>query len=249
MKRLAEQVARSESLLVFTGAGVSTGSGIPDFRGPQGVWKKRDPVYYQDFMTSEASRTEYWDQKLEGFEAFWNAKPNAAHRSLVELERRGKLDCLVTQNIDGLHQLAGNAEERIIELHGSNRLVQCQSCRKTDDPRPAFKVFAETKRCPRCPCGGFLKPATISFGQQMDHEKLQRAFAAATRADLVISAGSTLSVEPAASVPLAAHQNNAPYAILNQGPTEHDRIATLRYEGDVTTLLPELIRELESLLD
>lgn len=240
MDRLVKLLRASRRVLVFTGAGVSTGSGIPDFRGPQGVWKTRQPVLYQDFMTSEEARVRHWEYKLEQHEHFAHARPNAAHQALVALERRGILEVLVTQNIDGLHQDAGS--RNVIELHGTNRWVECQSCHKRSEPD--FETFRRERRCPRCPCGGFLKSATISFGQQMPVEPLQRAVAAAEACDLAISIGSTLEVHPAASVPLRAVQLGRPYAIINRGPTAQDELATVRLEGDVTQILPALIETL-----
>lgn len=247
MTRLAEYLARARRVLVFTGAGISTGSGIPDFRGPRGLWKKRQPVFFQDFLASEKSRVEHWDYKLEGWEAFKKARPNPAHLALVELERLGLLEVLVTQNIDGLHHAAGNSPDRIIELHGTNRQVECLSCGLRGDPEPAFAEFTRTKRCPRCSCGGWLKTATVSFGQALPSGAMERAAAAARRADLVVSIGSTLSVLPAASIPLLARQSGAPYVIINQGPTEHDDIASICLSGDAAEVLPEALEELRAL--
>lgn len=238
---LATAVTGAERVLVFTGAGMSTASGIPDFRGPQGIWKQRRPVLFQDFVASEEARREHWRYKVAGHREFAQARPNAAHRALVGLERLGKLDTLVTQNVDGLHQDAGHDPERIIELHGTNRAVECLSCGARSAPEPALEEFESTGDCPRCrACGGVLKTATVSFGQPMPQDELQRAFRAARRADLVLAAGSTLEVQPAADVPLAA--TGARYAIINRGPTAHDRFADLRLEGDVTVLLPALER-------
>jgi len=240
---LVQRVRAAEKILVFTGAGISTGSGIPDFRGPGGVWERRKPVYYQDFMTSESARIEHWDYKLEGWEAFRTAQPNATHRAIVELERAGKLLLLVTQNIDGLHSRAGTSPERLVELHGTNSLVECQTCGQRTDPEPHFKLFRETRKPPRCECGGFLKPATISFGQTLRREDLRRAEAGALKCDLVVALGSTLSVYPAANIPLLAAQRGAPYVIINRGPTEHDQLreVVLRMEGDVTEFLPTAV--------
>src|SRR5438874_6205010 len=189
---LAEYLRASKRILIFTGAGISTASGIPDFRGPQGVWKRREPVYFRDFMTSEAARIEHWDFKLEGWEAFRQARPNATHHAIVRLERADKLLCVVTQNIDGLHRLAGTSEERLVELHGTNSVVECQSCYSRGDPQPHFDSFRETRQPPLCRCGGFLKPATISFGQSLHPKELDRATKAANLADLVVTLGSTL---------------------------------------------------------
>ena len=172
---LAEYLRASRRILVFTGAGISTGSGIADFRGPQGVWTRRQPVYYEDFMTSEAARIEHWDYKLEAWESFRNAQPNDVHRAIVRLEQAEKLRMVVTQNIDGLHSLAGTSAERLVELHGTNSLVECQSCKSRSDPEPHFDFFRAQRTPPLCACGGFLKPATISFGQSLEPHELGRA--------------------------------------------------------------------------
>jgi len=235
----------SRRMLVFTGAGISTGSGIPDFRGPDGVWKRRQPVYYQDFMTSEAARIEHWDYKLEGWPAFRDARPNATHQAILRLEQAGKVTAVVTQNIDGLHSRAGTSATLLIELHGTNRFVECQSCAKLSAPESAFEHFRRTRKPPVCQCDGFLKPATISFGQNLRAQDLERAQAFAEQADLVIALGSTLSVYPAANIPLIAASNGAAYVIINRGPTEHDglRHVRLRIHGDVLEIFPPAVRE------
>jgi NAD-dependent deacetylase len=231
-------------LLVFTGAGISTNSGIPDFRGPQGVWQKRQPVYYDDFLASEEARIEYWDYKLEAWPAMRDARPNAVHRAIGDLYRASKLLTVVTQNIDGLHQMAGLPEDRVVELHGTNRWVECLACGRRFDPQPLFDEFSRTSRPPRCSdCAGLLKPATISFGQNLDPETLEAAERAAIECDAVISLGSTLSVYPAAQFPLMAVRRGVPYAIINRGPTDHDGLpgVTLRCEGDVGVIFPEAV--------
>jgi len=242
---LVELLRRAQKLLVFTGAGISTGSGIPDFRGPEGVWKRRQPVYYHDFMRSEAARIEHWDYKLEGWPAFREARPNATHEAIVRLERAGKLLLLVTQNIDGLHSKAGTSAAKLVELHGTNSLVECQSCGKLSDPEPHFECFRKTRRPPVCECGGFLKPATISFGQNLRPDDLEHAQQAALEADLVLALGSTLSVYPAAGIPLLAATRGVPYVIINRGPTEHDDRpeVTLRLEGDVAEIFAPAVDE------
>jgi len=240
---LSDLLRAAERVLIFTGAGISTGSGIPDFRGPDGVWKRRQPVYYDDFMRSEAARIEHWDYKLEGRDAFRAAQPNAVHEAIVALEKAGKLRAVVTQNIDGLHSLAGTTADRLIELHGTNALVECQTCRRRDDPEPHFESFRRTGKPPRCECGGYLKPATISFGQSLDARELQRAADAAAEADLVIALGSTLSVYPASSFPLLAARRGAPYVVVNRGATDHDDLpcVTMRLEGDVAAIFPAAV--------
>ena len=240
---LAEHLRASKRVIIFTGAGISTNSGIPDFRGPQGVWTRRAPVYFQDFMNSEAARIEHWDYKLEARDAFREARPNAVHYAIVRLEHAGKLRSVVTQNIDGLHGVAGTSAERLVELHGTNALVECQTCHWRGDPEPHFELFRLHRRPPLCECGGFLKPATISFGQNLDPRELARATQAALEADLVVALGSTLSVHPAASFPLIAAERGAPYLIINRGPTDHDgeSSVTLRLEGEVNEIFPAAV--------
>ena len=229
--------------MIFTGAGISTASGIPDFRGPQGVWERRQPVYFQEFMTSEAARVEHWDYKLEGYEQFRDARPNAVHDAIVRLERAGKVRAVVTQNIDGLHSLAGTSADALVELHGTNAQIECQTCGRRSEPEPHFEFFRRTRKPPVCECGGFLKPATISFGQNLDARELERAHEAALDTDLVVALGSTLSVYPAASFPLLAAQRGAPYIIINRGATDHDgeRSVTLRIEGEVGEVFPAAV--------
>jgi NAD-dependent deacetylase len=242
-KRLVHFLQASRKTLIFTGAGISTASGIPDFRGPQGVWKKRQPVYFQDFMSSEAARTEHWDFKLEGWDGYRDAQPNAVHRAIVALENAGKVLAVVTQNIDGLHARAGTSAGRLIELHGTNLLIECVSCKSRSDPESHFEFFRTNRKPPVCDCGGFLKPATISFGQSLEPRVLERAEKAASHADLVVALGSTLSVYPAASFPLLAAQRGAPYVIINRGATDHDEepCVSLRMEGNVSEIFPAAV--------
>ncbi|HSR52185.1 MAG TPA: Sir2 family NAD-dependent protein deacetylase [Acidobacteriota bacterium] len=242
--RLAERLRDARYTLVFTGAGISTASGIPDFRGPKGLWKKIKPVYYDEFLNSHEARVRHWQLKLQSHKEFGQARPNAGHKALAEIDEMGCLQLLVTQNIDGLHQLAGHADDKIIEIHGTGRLVECCSCAKTMDPAPYYEEFEESGEPPLCGCGGFLKSATISFGQPMPEKKLEAAFKAAQRCDLVISVGSTLEVEPAASIPRMAKQCGAFYAIVNMGATAHDSLADLRLEGDAGDLLSRAARHL-----
>lgn len=242
-RELVELLRGAQRILIFTGAGISTGSGIPDYRGPQGVWKTKEPVMYQDFMSSDAARREYWAQKAEGWASFRDAAPNATHTAIVALERAGKVAAVVTQNIDGLHDKAGTSRELLVELHGTNRAVECQSCGERSDPQVHFDAIEAGGPPPTCRCGGWLKPATISFGQSLRRDDLVRAAEAASSADLAIALGSTLSVHPAATIPLLAVERGVPYVIINRGLTEHDRLdaLTLRLDGDVGELLPPAV--------
>ena len=241
--QLFDLLRDAQRIVVFTGAGVSTGSGIPDFRGPDGVWTRRRPVYYQDFMANHEARVEHWDYKLEGWEAFRDASPNAVHHAIVHLERKGRLRKVITQNVDGLHQKAGTSDGMIIELHGTNAQVECQTCFERSDPQSHFDAFARTRQPPVCRCGGFLKPATISFGQNLRSQDLQAAEEAAQSAGLIMALGSSLSVYPAASIPLIGAQRGVPYVIINCGPTEHDDHAAvaLRLEADVAAVFPQAV--------
>jgi NAD-dependent deacetylase len=245
-ERLVELIRASQEILVFSGAGISTSSGIPDYRGPQGVWKTRQPVYYQDFLRSHEARMEYWRQRGEGWPQMRDARPNATHRAIARLEAAGRVLLVATQNIDGLHFKAGTSRERLVELHGTALEIECTSCHARTDPERALAAFEASQEPPTCErCGGFLKSATISFGQSLRPGDLDRAFAAARRCDLVMALGSTLSVHPASSIPLLAVERDRPYVIINRGSTEHDDLAgvTLRLEGDVSQILPPAVDE------
>lgn len=241
--KLVTLLQQAQKILVFTGAGISTTSGIPDYRGPKGIWKTRQPVYYQDFISSEDARVEYWEQKLLDHADFSAARPNATHQAVVKLEQAGKLLLVATQNIDGLHQRAGTSLKLLVEVHGTNAQVECQTCGQRSEPGPHFETFQQQRQAPLCPCGGYLKSATISFGQSLREDDLGRAARAAQEADMVLAMGSTLAVYPAASIPLAAAQRGVPYVIINRGATEHDELTqvTLRLEGDVSEILPAAV--------
>lgn len=242
MKKAAGLTARAGKVLVFTGAGISTGSGIPDYRGPDGLWTKREPVLYRDFLDSTRAKQEYWRYKAETFPAFLAARPNAAHLAVTALERSGRLLKVVTQNIDNLHRVAGTGPDKLVELHGSGLYAECLDCLQWTAMETALKAFAADGAPPMCSCGGWLKPAVVMFGQPLDRESLMRAFKAAEDCDLAIAVGSTLSVEPAASVPLAAKACGRPYIIVNLGPTAQDGAADVKVEGDACEVLPLLLR-------
>ncbi|MFV1970525.1 MAG: NAD-dependent deacetylase [Acidimicrobiia bacterium] len=241
--QLAGLIAGADAILIVTGAGVSTDSGIPDYRGPKGVWKTERPVMYQDFVNDPDARVEYWDQKLRAADYFNDARPGAVHRACVDLEAAGKLHTLVTQNVDGLHAGAGTTKGRLVEVHGTAMEVSCLDCGDRSPTQPHLDAFAERREAPVCECGGLLKSATISFGQQLDPMTMYRAQLAAEEADLVIALGSTLSVYPAAEIPLVAARRGVPYAIVNRGETDHDGsiYLTLRIEGDVSVIFPQAV--------
>jgi NAD-dependent deacetylase len=242
--RFVELVARAERVLAFTGAGVSTASDIPDFRGPDGVWRTRTPVEYPEFLRSEAARSDYWEWKLEAYPRFRDARPNAAHHALVTLERREKLEALVTQNVDGLHGAAGTSKAKLIELHGTNSEAVCLACHAREPIARCMEHFMATREPPRCTrCDGLMKPGVVMFGQALEPEDLRRALRAAERADLVLALGSSLVVTPAANVPLVAVRRGAPYVIVNRGATPHDGLATLKFDADVSELLPLVLAQ------
>ncbi len=244
IEKLAGYLKSANKLFIFTGAGISTDSGIPDFRGPDGVWKRRKPVYYNDFMNHEASRIEYWEYKLEWWEHNRDAKPNRIHSAVADLEKHGKVLKVVTQNIDGLHRIAGTSPEKLIELHGTNWEVECQSCGELSKPGRHFDYLKQTGKPPGCNCGGYLKPATISFGQNLISDDMDNAFEAALEADCVIALGSTLSVYPASTFPLESAKRGVPYIIINQGATDHDGLdeVNLRIDGKIGSYLPQAVK-------
>jgi NAD-dependent deacetylase len=225
-RRVARWLVESTGGLAFTGAGISTESGIPDFRSPGGVWSKYQPVMYDQFLASAAARHEYWRQKCEADADFARAQPNAGHRTLARWEEEGRIWGVVTQNIDGLHQEAGS--QHVLELHGTNRAVVCLDCSNRFEPGPLVKQFLETDAVPECPhCAGRLKHATISFGQALSREVLEEAFERSRRCDLFFAIGSSLVVEPAASLPRLAQASGARLVIMNRDPTHQDASADL----------------------
>jgi NAD-dependent deacetylase len=229
-------VAQAKSAIAFTGAGISTESGIPDFRSPGGVWATNQPVMFDDFLEDPAARYEYWRQKSITHHEFVASEPNVGHRALARWEKAGLLKTVVTQNIDGLHQLAGS--QSVLELHGTAREVACLGCAARFPADPWVQQFEEQDQVPDCPeCGGLLKHATISFGQSLDEQVLESAIAASRSCDLVIALGSSLVVEPAASLPRLAKQSGAALVIINRDPTPLDSIADVRvFDGIGDTL-------------
>ncbi len=235
IENIARLIIDAKKVVVFVGAGLSTESGIPDFRSPGGVWDKYDPAefYFQKFLSSEATREKYWQMTTEMYELMKDAKPNRAHFAVVELEKLGKLDCLITQNVDGLHFKAGNTPEKVLELHGTTMQVACLSCNKRYDRDAIQERIAKGEKAPLCDdCRGFLKPATISFGQPMPERETREAYDRSARCDLFIVIGSSLVVHPAAHMPVIAHQNGAKLVIINRDETACDNIADIIVRGE-----------------
>ena len=214
--------------VVFTGAGISTESGIPDFRSPGGLWSKFQPIDFRDFLRSEEMRIESWRRKIAVDETIAVAEPNRGHRAIAHLVRQGTVSSVITQNIDGLHQRSGIPEERIIELHGNGTYAACLDCRRRFELGPIFQAFKLNNRAPICDgCGGLVKSATISFGQPMPIEAMRRAQQETEQCDLFLALGSSLVVYPAAGFPIVAKRGGAKLVIVNRDPTDLDSLADL----------------------
>jgi NAD-dependent deacetylase len=221
-------IARSRRAVVFTGAGISTESGIPDFRSPGGIWTRMAPIDFADFLASEEARRETWRRRFAMEETFRAAAPNRGHRAVTELVRCGKVAAVITQNIDGLHQASGIAPERVIELHGNTTYAHCLDCARRYEIEEVRKAFAHDETAPFCAdCGGWVKTATVSFGQAMPQAAMRRAETETIAADLFIVAGSSLVVYPAAGFPELATRYGATLVIINREPTPLDSLANL----------------------
>ena len=226
LEEFASRLRSSRDIVFFTGAGISTESGVPDFRSPGGVWTKYQPVYFDEFMSDEAARIRHWKLKKETYQLYKSVKPNTGHYAIRDFENRGQLLGLITQNIDGLHGLAGVSDTKIVELHGTDRLVTCLSCHKQFRPSDIYETLGEEFTAPTCDaCGGFLKSANVSFGQAMPVDKMKRAQEWSERAQVFIVIGSSLQVQPAASFPVIAKRSGALLAIVNRDETPLDDLA------------------------
>jgi NAD-dependent deacetylase len=237
-------LAEAERVVVLTGAGISTDSGIPDFRGPNGVWTK-DPTAekmatLQNYVAEPEVRKRSWQARLE--HQAWTAEPNAGHRALVAHAEQGKLHALLTQNIDGLHHLAGSDPERIVEVHGTMREVMCLDCGERAPMQRALDRVRAGEEDPPCrSCGGMLKSATISFGQSLVADDLRRAERAALSSDLLLAVGSTLAVYPICEVVPVAKQAGASVVIVNAEPTQYDQLADVVLRGSISDVLPDIV--------
>jgi len=225
---LARVIAQASRAVVFTGAGISTESGIPDFRSPGGIWTRMAPIDFSDFLASEEARRETWRRRFAMEDTFRAAAPNRGHRAVAELVRRSTAAAVITQNIDGLHQASGIPEDRVIELHGNTTYAHCLDCKARHELDALCLAFERDGTAPLCvDCGGFVKTATISFGQAMPVDAMRRAEIETLAADVFIVAGSSLVVYPAAAFPELAKRNGATLAIINREPTGLDAIADL----------------------
>jgi NAD-dependent deacetylase len=244
---LAEKLARGKKNVVFTGAGISTESGISDYRSKGGIWDKFRPVYFDEFMASEAARIRYWQQKCEMSEQLLAAVPNAAHYAVADLYKKGRLDLVITQNIDGLHQKSGVPEDKVIELHGNTTRIRCMSCARLAPLPETLGRIRSGDLAPVCDCGGYLKPDTISFGQNLREQDLNSAFAASQTCDVFLAIGSTLLVNPAATMPGLARRNGAFLAIVNLSETPYDNLCDLLITARAGEVLPEVVRRIDDI--
>lgn len=241
-QQVAQWLRDAERAVVFTGAGISTESGIPDFRSPGGIWTKFRTVYYDEFMASADARHEYWHQKSQGHRDFADAQPNAGHLAIAKWESEGRVRGVVTQNIDGLHQLAGSMH--VLELHGTAREIQCQDCGARYDAESLVAEFLQTDQVPQCQqCEkGRLKHATVSFGQSLPTDVLEQAVQWSQEADLFLAIGSSLVVTPAADLPVIAKRSGSRLVIVNRDPTPLDDLADAVIAESIGAALSEIDR-------
>ncbi|MFC3078095.1 NAD-dependent deacetylase [Phenylobacterium terrae] len=241
--RLAELIERAANVVVFTGAGISTESGIPDFRSPGGVWSRMSPIYFQEFVASEEKRREAWTRAFTGRAGWTGRAPNAGHYAVARLVEQGKVSAVITQNVDDLHRASGVPPEKIIELHGNATYASCLECGMRHELEDLRGPFLERGELPACrDCGGIVKTATISFGQAMPEEPMQRAQEATLSCDLFLVLGSSLVVYPAAGFPIMAKRNGARLAIVNREPTEQDMLADLVLHDEIGPVMSEVVK-------
>lgn len=245
IERLAQLIIRSKNAIVFTGAGISTESGIPDFRSPGGIWSRYDPEDFtiQRFLSSPAARKTIWKMSIEGG-LLTEAEPNLAHHAVAELHRLGKLDCVITQNIDSLHQKAGVPEDKVFELHGNVRWVVCLSCRRRFPMLEVLQRIKDGIEVPDClDCQGILKPDAVFFGEALPQETLREAIRRSQNCDLFIVIGSTLVIYPAAYIPTYATEAGAKLAIVNLTPTPFDHYAAVVIRGKAGEIMSKVMEE------
>jgi NAD-dependent deacetylase len=234
LDEFAARIRESYEIVVFTGAGISTESGIPDFRSPGGIWTRYRPVTFQEYVRSESARIEAWKRRLETSEAHKSAEPNIGHHFVQLLDQKGRLIGLITQNVDGLHSMAGLPDDKIVELHGTNRKIICLECDRAYEPDEIISRLVGDFESPKCDaCGGILKSATVSFGQAMPQDAMRRAQDWTEQAHIFIVMGSSLQVQPAASFPVIAKRNGAILAIINRDPTPLDDLADFVHHGAI----------------
>lgn len=251
IEAVSDMILQSKRVVVFTGAGISTESGVADFRSPGGIWDRFDPneLSYQKFLSNETNREKYWEFSKSIWPTIAQAEPNRGHYAIAELYHMGKLDCVITQNIDNLHQKSGVPEEKVIELHGTLKWVTCLECGRRY-PREQIQSRLESgEKVPKCDaCGGITKPATISFGQPMPVQETHEAEARSASCDLFLVAGSSLVVYPAAQMPLIAKTNGAGLVIINLTPTPHDQYADVVIYEKTGQILSQIVEQVKAKL-
>jgi NAD-dependent deacetylase len=241
---LSGLIGDAQAVVAFTGAGISTECGIPDFRSPGGFWAQNKPVYFDDFMRDPDVRREGWKRFLLLRDQYLDVKPGRGHRALADLHTAGKLESVITQNIDNLHQASGIPPGNIIELHGNGTYAKCVECGARHELDWCAQKLEETQNCPLCQaCGGFVKSATISFGQAMPREEMAQAENYAKTCDLILAIGSSLLVYPAAGIPLLAQRTGAKLVIINREPTEQDSGADLVIHDDIGDVLTPFLKD------
>ena len=242
IRDLREKIDQAERIVFFTGAGISTESGIPDFRSPGGIWTKMKPIMFQDFLASEDARRESWQRRFSGEDKLVGSKPNAGHLAIAKLIQSGKATSVITQNVDNLHQDSGVPDDKVIELHGNSTYATCLDCGLRHDLEPIKREFLSSGTTPVCnSCGGHVKGATISFGQPMPDLPMRRAQEETLACDLFMAIGSSLQVYPAAGFPQVASQNGATLVILNREPTNLDSIADLVLNMEIGPTLGDAV--------
>ena len=240
-EQLKRMIERARRVAIFTGAGISTESGIPDFRSPGGVWRRMSPIYFQEFVRSEERRREAWERAFSGRAGWTGRQPNAGHHGVARLVASGKASAVITQNVDNLHQDSGVPPGQVIELHGNASYATCLECGLRHELADLKALYEATGDLPCCrACSGIVKTATISFGQQMPEGPMQRAKEEALACDLMLVLGSSLVVYPAAGFPLMAQENGALYAIVNREPTEQDQLADLVLHDEIGPVMSEV---------
>jgi len=234
-------ISKSKRPVFFTGAGISTNSGIPDFRGPKGIWKTSQPIYFQDFITSKEKRIESWERKFSNELNINKAKPNRGHQKIAEIMQIKDLSHLITQNVDNLHQESGIDDEQITELHGNATYAKCLDCQIRYELNQLKESFLKTKEPPLCiECNGIIKTATISFGQAMPEEEMVIAQKKSINCDLFLCIGTSLAVFPAADLPVLAKETGSMLVIINNEPTQMDHLADLVINRDISEVLSEI---------
>lgn len=239
---LRDLVARSRNVVAFTGAGISTECGVPDFRSPGSPWMRNKPIDFGAFVSSEIARKEAWRRKFAMDDEFAGAQPGRGHLALAHLVRTGRMPAIITQNIDGLHQASGIDASQVIELHGNGTYAACLSCGQRHELKPLREAFEASADIPACMrCDGIVKSATISFGQAMPQDHMRHAQQLTEACDLFLAIGSSLVVYPAATLPLIAKRAGATLVLVNREPTDFDEIADLVVRGDIGEVLEPLL--------